>query len=503
MKELLEQVSRISQGNPTISWTVLILFCAAVILIWKILESLAPKGIESLLKYLWSLQSRWNRDRGQELRIREFLANSLPTNSLACIPVISKYHADFPLDDIYEPLSFDLTSETDQQNSVGMERILAQYQSFALIGRPGSGKTTLVNVMAIAYARDWVEKLFGVKESRLPLLLRLKDFTSPKPLPFLLAEPLNATGCSITPEFIEKQLQIGRCIVFLDGLDETPRKLRKAEIVPWIQNSMAQYSKNRFVISSRGPEWDEARVARLPRLTILDLSWPQIRSLIEKWESRMRKNIQDRQGQTKKKPIGLFQVLEQLGSQEVRELAKNPLLLTLMIILNENGIAIPIRKHDVYSTFIKVLLGEWEESKNVTFPGFLESHEIQSRLSFFGELSLFLLRNKFDNIDLTVPEIFEKCEELQAKLFSKPTTTVKDLLDRVSRRSGLIVQSTENSYSFVVRGFFEFLAAYALAASDKFYLALSQLTDPIWTETDLHYAALVHNPEEFLEKLKD
>lgn len=504
MKDILNLISEISKGNPTINWSLLFIFCAAIILFWKSLEKLFPKAILYILKLIGKSRKERQDLTRQEIEIREYVKNSLRINWLAYVPAVSKYHADFPISDIYEPLQFNLFSEGRRVNFIKIERVLSESPSFAVVGGAGSGKSTLLNVLAIAYAEDDVEKLFGLKESRLPIFFNLKEFSEAKPLPVILTDALNSSGCSIKVDFIETQLKTGRCLILLDGLDETPEYLRKKEIIPWIQRMIAAYPQNRYIISSREAEWNERRVPGLPKITIRELSWSQIISIINKWESKLRpsNNHNNNNDSSNYPQCSLSQLLEEKDSSEVRELAKSPLLLTLMIILNENRISIPTRKHELYTIFIKVLLTEWEDSKNINLLQMEDSaNEIEYRLRYFGELSLFLLENKYESIDLNISTIRNKCESLLIDINNQHRASLKIFLSNIYKRTGLITEVSDTKYSFVVRGFLEFLAAYAITNYNPNYPTLKYCNDESWFETISHISAMIHDPESFFNDL--
>ena len=428
-------------------------------------------------------------------------------NWLACIPAVSKYHADFEISDIYEPLQFNLFSKSRRVNFVKIEKVLAECPSFAVVGGAGSGKSTLLHVLAIAYAEDRVESLYGLKESRLPLFFNLKDFSEPKPLPSILADSLNSSGCKYCKtEFIETQLKSGRCIVLLDGLDETADDLRKKEIIPWIDKSMAAYPHNRYIISSREPEWGEREIPGLPKISIRELSWPQIQSIISKWEAKIHGdsyyNDSAYSHRSYSQQPSLSHLLDEKENSEARKLAESPLFLTLMIILNDNGISIPIRKHELYTTFINVLLNEWEDSKNITLIQMSElAREIEYLMNFFSKLSLFLLENSHESIDLKNTSIRNKCEELLIEITGRDQGNPKLFLDNIYKRTGLINKISDSKYLFIVRGFHEFLTAYAIANYSSKYTILKYFNDESWFETILNFSALAHDPESFFNDL--
>ena len=51
--------------------------------------------------------------------------------------------------------------------------------------------------------------------------------------------------------WIERLLRKGKCVVLLDGLDEIADPDARKVVAAWVEQQMAQYGPNRFIITSR------------------------------------------------------------------------------------------------------------------------------------------------------------------------------------------------------------------------------------------------------------
>ncbi len=112
--------------------------------------------------------------------------------------------------------------------------LLLHGQHFAIIGPPGSGKTTLLKHIALTMVSQHRSPIPSQRERpqrKLPILLFLRDHTSAigkaasEDLPFTLIDALHdhlkKWGQPLPPPgWFQRQLQLGRCLVLLDGLDE-------------------------------------------------------------------------------------------------------------------------------------------------------------------------------------------------------------------------------------------------------------------------------------------
>jgi hypothetical protein len=133
-----------------------------------------------------------------------------------------------------------------------------QSNNYAILGAPGSGKTTLLKHMALALASPKHKKQNAGAPNLLPILLFLRDHQKPiaeNPkilLAQLIRDQFADRQAPVPPAgWLEKQLEQGKCLIMLDGLDEVADISTRKSVVNWVDQCMASYGKNRFVLSSR------------------------------------------------------------------------------------------------------------------------------------------------------------------------------------------------------------------------------------------------------------
>ncbi len=118
-----------------------------------------------------------------------------------------------------------------------LNEALRNHDRLVVVGAPGAGKTTMLKYLALSFARNQALERLELDENRIPLFIPLRDFSrfldnldkdgklldvNPEFLPKFVSEYLKATASRlrITDEYLSEQLDLGNCIVLLDGLDE-------------------------------------------------------------------------------------------------------------------------------------------------------------------------------------------------------------------------------------------------------------------------------------------
>lgn len=273
----------------------------------------------------------------------------------------------------------------DAQQRQSALAFAATHPYAALLGDPGSGKTTFTNFLALCLAGE----LLGVTAANLerlgeewtagallPLRVVLRHFAAQLPtrgpqdehlLWRFLIQRLGASLDGFAPLLRQHLLEEGGLLI-LDGLDEVPEAQRQRELVKAaISHFRRQFPRVRILLTSRTYAYQRQQW-RLPDFTeavLAPFSEEQIAAFVERWYAHM---AQLRRGMTAAEAQGRATLLKGAieRSEHLRALAPRPLLLTLMASLHAwRGGSLPQAREQLYEESVELLLDLWERPKIV------------------------------------------------------------------------------------------------------------------------------------------
>jgi len=195
-----------------------------------------------------------------------------------------------------------------------------------VLGQPGAGKSTFLR-------RIGMEALKGkngqYKHQVFPVLLELRRYSNGQlDLINSITEELAICGFPEEIEATRSLLEKGRLLLLLDGLDEVPGKYHDV-IIDHIEDFIDQHKNNRFIVSCRTAAY-RSKFRRFTDVLMADFDNDQIHDFIEKWFSQPR----DREMDTANR---CWKDLNKSSNASAKELAQNPLLLTLLCLVYEDG----------------------------------------------------------------------------------------------------------------------------------------------------------------------
>jgi formylglycine-generating enzyme required for sulfatase activity len=404
---------------------------------------------------------------------------------------------------------------------------LAEHDKFVLLGAPGSGKSTVTAFVALQLARallnerEPLEKLGAWwKHGRLlPVRVVLRQFAAKlKDLErgraghlwdFIRTEVNYDNRAEQTVECIRQIAQNTGALFLLDGLDEVRDEKTRCRMLEAVVEFIEMAGPRcRFLLTSRPYAWEDLKeflrrheaglgkgrgkevgefgedfVGLLKRLvSILPVSYrlapldeQQIKTFITHWYKAVADAhwIAETEAARKREEL-----INAAASQrpDLFELAKNPLLLTLMATLHTNRARLPDDRADLYNEVVELLLQRWNETSGAD-QGLLEALQIPTLK--LGDLREVMEQLAFDAhtahagkggvADIPEDVLVSGLRPLLGNSADKAETA----LSYIENRAGLLLGQGERGrnrqYTFPHRTFQEYLAACHLANQPDFY----------------------------------
>lgn len=399
--------------------------------------------------------------------------------------------------------------------------MLNTYPRVALLGDPGSGKSTFVNFVTLCMAgellkRDDVNIAMLTtpvpddesERSRrdkpapqpwrhgplLPVRVVLRDFVARSLT--LLAPHSTVSGDTLwqfivaeLPEThrdfaqpLRTELLDSGGLLLLDGLDEVPEAdQRRVQVKTAVEQFAAAFPKVRVLVTSRTYAYQQQdwKLRDFSEAVLAPFGRAQIRLFVERWYAFV--------GQVRGLPEGDAQgravVLNEAIARNPRlyELATRPLLLTLMASLHAwRGGTLPDQREELYADAVNLLLDQWESQKirrrpdgssEITEPSLVEWLRVDQKVirQLLNHLAFLAHRDQptlVGTADIAQAPLVEGL--MQLNLNPNPDVRPGRLIEYLRDRAGLLEPRGVGVYAFPHRTFQEYLAACHLTEADDF-----------------------------------
>lgn len=348
----------------------------------------------------------------------------------------------------------------------------ARHQHTIILGDPGSGKSTLsryVLLSLIEPAGD--EKLRRTFDGYLPLLIELRSYVGlcaeNRVNTFLeFLEYLGKTeGWHLNAARLHDYLQNdGRAVVIFDGLDEIFEPEQRDQIMRRIVGFAGDYQKARIIATSRviGYRRKILTDADFSHFTLQDLDESQVATFAERWYALA---LSDRPEDARERRKRILRAFKE--SHSIRQLAGNPMLLTIMAIIGKHQ-ELPRERWKLYDHAANVLIEHWDINKHLRdqnvpaeFIGQDEKKEMLRRLAYRMQSGAGGLAGNYIHRD----DLQDEFESYLKERFDHPpdrrTAIARTMIQQFRERNFILSLYGANLYGFVHRAFLEYFCASA------------------------------------------
>ncbi|MFK4067648.1 HEAT repeat domain-containing protein [Streptomyces sp. NPDC029674] len=387
-----------------------------------------------------------------------------------------------------------------------------------LLGDPGSGKSTLAHHVALALTGAVPPGPLEALTGRVPLVVELREYAAAPWRDRTFEEffdHLHITKGLAPARAVLGQLLVGgRVVVVFDGLDELFDPGAREQVSHRIADFASRYRAAgvRVIVTSRviGYQRGVLERADFAHHMIQDLNAEQIGRFAHQWYATACPHDAERAAR-------LCRRLKEAvtHSRPVRELAGNPLLLTILAIIGRRR-ELPRDRQGVYRHAVAVLVAHWDEhAKHLRDPAEAEA------LSYLGDedrhelLRLVARRMQdgrggiagnhihTDELLATFRDYLREQYELPA---AQAVSAARTMVRQFRERNFILSHYGGGVYGFVHRAFLEYLAAEDIDRRYTRYREWSRdelveevfarhAADPAWHEVLLLLVGQIGEPE--------
>ncbi|MFZ5884804.1 MAG: NACHT domain-containing protein [Chloroflexota bacterium] len=411
-----------------------------------------------------------------------------------------------PLETVYVPLAAEFTPERDELNidlvserrrgeiellteqsqrstKINLNQILSISRRLIVTGGPGSGKTTVLQHIAWAFAHAIQTGKLSIAKEKLgvepplpfPIYVPLSLYAAylrdlPKTAKakerqlatfiseYLLQRQMHLT---LSPDFIAHLLREEKSVILLlDGLDEVPNEEERIRVRQAIEDLVAGRENLRVIVTSRTAAYQgNAVLGRgFRHIRVLPLDWDNVKELVI---HAYRSIHSQSEAQAKEKAQNLLtdianleEARKQRLGEDVEPFVDSPLMVRMLLIVHFNNRKLPDQRADLYLKAVDAMLRpDYNPDQSVSEE---IEHRVAGSLAMNREMLQYLAYHMHRKGNEQGREIAEETLHEILKQESTYAPFVNELIAQ-TRQRGTLLEERGGLYRFIHLSFQEFL----------------------------------------------
>jgi HEAT repeat protein len=341
-----------------------------------------------------------------------------------------------------------------------------------LLGHVGTGKTSLLHYLLLQIAHKYSEftGCFPTLAPLLPVFIDIDAYAkhdgSIIHLQSFLERYLENKYGQSYGSFLLEKAKSGEVLFLFDGLDHVLDAGVRTQVVEQISRFLrsSEFKKCHCIITSRINSYNKAPFPpNYTTYTLADFTNTQITACIQKWDNTS------------------AAVLERIiqYDKNVYSLAKNPLLLTILIVqqIHAHNHSFSFQRSSYFKECVTFLIKLWPSKKEYVLP--LPEAQFCSLLS---NLSFWIYQYHIDQtfpLDKRKAEIHDYIN--QNIILRLPDDQIEQCMDFMYHQVGVLIRQSESDTTFLFTPLLEYLVAEALLQRNNMYDFIREhLDDPLW-----------------------
>jgi predicted NACHT family NTPase len=390
-----------------------------------------------------------------------------------------------------EDLDHFFTLGTVLQKRIPALEAVQKHDRLMILGKPGAGKTTFLKWLALQCIEG------KISAGQVPFFVSLKEFAETEgqiDLVSFIAKQLSECGIKKSRIVANKILYEGKSFLLLDGLDEV-RSQDHDRVLNIIRKTSEKFESSQFVITCRVAA-KEYIFEQFTEVEVADFDDQQINDFAQKWFQL-------------KDPIKNKEFPKELKANlRLKELATNPLLLTLLCLVFEERAGFPANRSELYKEGLDVLLKKWDIKRNIKREEVYKQLSLQRKEDLLSQIAY----SAFEQSDYFLKQVFVE-EKIREYICNLPNINNKTealeldseaVLKSIEYQHGLLVERARGIYSFSHLTFQEYFTArwFKENPSRDFANLTKHVTEKRWREVFLLTVEMLKNGDKLLLAIK-